>query len=137
MFSIFFGRSGAGGGGSSFFFGIIYGPTSFCGPPASGGASCWFGFDGGGGEPLWARVKLAAVIKERRKAKQIRRLRGPWTTRSFPLNMPQNIGDSSKKYCASIDARTLRLGFIAGLDASSLGKKPPIAARSLYKKPGH
>jgi len=38
---------GGGGGGSSFFFGIAYGPTSFWGPPASGGASCFCPFAAG------------------------------------------------------------------------------------------
>src|SRR5215468_4731338 len=48
MPSIFLGLVGTGGGVSpSFFLGIAYGPTSSPGPPASGGASCLFGFDCG------------------------------------------------------------------------------------------
>src|SRR5207237_6656864 len=37
---------GGGSGGASFFFGTASGPILPCGPPASGGGSCWGGFCG-------------------------------------------------------------------------------------------
>src|ERR1039458_7521311 len=94
MFSIFFGFSGAGGGGSSFFLGITYGPTSFCGPPASGGASCWFGLAGG----CWV-VSCAcagAITQTRTNASRIKCLRKADGARFRPLKTPQIMGDPRK-----------------------------------------
>jgi len=59
MPSIFLGFSGGGGGGgSSFFLGMAYGPTSFPGPPASGGGVadgfCWLFAGGGDGGCCWS-----------------------------------------------------------------------------------
>src|ERR1700722_8769337 len=96
MFSIFFGFSGAGGGGSSFFLGITYGPTSFCGPPASGGASCWFGFAGGGWAVFCASAAEGAALQKRTNANAITRLREADRARFRPPNTPENIGNSSK-----------------------------------------
>src|SRR5271169_6067409 len=98
MFSIFFGFSGAGGGGSSFFLGMTYGPTSFCGPPASGGASCWFGFCAGCCEgDCWVEscapaAMLAAAIQKSAKHRRIRRLPEADADGFMPPNKPENIG---------------------------------------------
>src|SRR4029077_4156434 len=108
MFSIFFGFSGAGGGGSSFFLGTTYGPTSFCGPPAEGGASCWFGFAGGCCGVSWAWVdKVAAIVQKRPNARRTTRRVIRWVTLLrevddaglCQLNTPENIGKSSKHLC--------------------------------------
>src|ERR1700722_876429 len=99
MFSIFFGFSGAGGGGSSFFLGITYGPTSFCGPPASGGASCLFGFDGGCCEVSWARAGVERVTvtpQNSANASQIRRLQEATERRFRPPKTPQIMGKPRK-----------------------------------------
>src|SRR6266446_7442051 len=100
MFSIFFGFSGAGGGGSSFFLGTTYGPTSFCGPPAEGGASCWFGFAGVCCGVSWACAeKVVATVQRTTSASRINRLREADGTGSCLVNTPENIGKSSKHLC--------------------------------------
>src|ERR1700674_3913998 len=100
MFSIFFGFSGAGGGGSSFFLGTTYGPTSFCGPPAAGGASCWFGFAGGCCDVSSACAeKVAATVQRTTSGSRITRLREADGTGFCLLNTPENIGKSSKHLC--------------------------------------
>src|ERR1035438_6094147 len=96
MLSIFLGRSGAGGGGSSFFLGTTYGPMSFCGPPASGGASCWFGFVGGCCLVSCACEGDAVTSQQSANTSNINCLRNAENTRFCPPFTPQNIGESSK-----------------------------------------
>src|ERR1700732_1303549 len=99
MFSIFFGFSGAGGGGSSFFLGTTYGPTSFCGPPAAGGASCWFGFAGGCCGVSWDCAAVVVTVQRTTNASRITRLREADSAGFCLLNAPENIGKSSKLLC--------------------------------------
>src|ERR1700687_2469445 len=101
MFSIFFGFSGAGGGGSSFFLGTTYGPTSFCGPPAAGGASCWFGFARGcGGVSGACAEKVVATPQRTTSVSRITRFREEADGTGFCLlNTPENIEKSSKHLC--------------------------------------
>src|SRR5580698_3139055 len=105
MFSIFLGFSGAGGGGSSAFLGMTYGPTSFCGPPASGGASCLLGFAGGCcdvscvGVWAWAWAgddKDAAIKQNRAKVSRITRLHHVDGRRFEPPNTPLIMGNPRK-----------------------------------------
>src|ERR1700681_2851508 len=103
MFSIFFGFSGAGGGGSSFFLGTTYGPTSFCGPPAEGGASCWFGLAGGCCGVSWAWADKVAIVQKRptasRISRGITRLREVDDTGLCPQNAPENMEIPRKVLC--------------------------------------
>src|SRR5580658_4910376 len=107
MPSTFLGLSGGGGGGgSSFFLGTTYGPTSFCGPPASGGASCWFGLAGGcccGGcccGVSWACAgRVATTVQQRTNASRIRRLREADGARYKPPRTLQIMGKPRKLLC--------------------------------------
>src|SRR6202166_1120885 len=100
MFSIFLGFSGGGGGGSSFFLGITYGPTSFCGPPASGGASCLFGLAGTCCELSCAAEVVTLVTSDRKiKINQINCLREGVPKSIFSIDVNQNMESPQKILC--------------------------------------